>query len=110
MDRPRLTRRGFALAGAAACAGLRRRAFAAPLGPIEGPRLTLGIPLDAASFTPVYVAAAHTWKPQGLDIELISFRGDAEVAQALAGDSIDISLQSLDGLINLINCGHPVGG
>jgi len=84
--------------------------LAAALGPIEKPRLTLGIPLDAASFTPVYVAAARTWKPQGLDIELVSFRGDAEVAQALAGDSIDISLQSLDGLINLINSGQPVRG
>jgi NitT/TauT family transport system substrate-binding protein len=110
--RHRLTRRRFAQAGAAAAlAGLERRhALAAPLGPIEQPRLTLGIPLDAASFTPVYVAAARTWKPQGLDIELISFRGDAEVAQALAGDSIDISLQSLDGLINLINSGQPVRG
>jgi ABC-type nitrate/sulfonate/bicarbonate transport system substrate-binding protein len=109
---PRLTRRRFAQGGAAmaALAGLGRRASAAALGPIEKPRLTLGIPLDAASFTPVYVAAARTWKPQGLDIELISFRGDAEVAQALAGDSIDISLQSLDGLINLINSGQPVRG
>ena len=112
MDRSRLTRRRFAQAGAAAAAvaGIGRRARAAPLGPIEKPRLTLGIPLDAASFTPVYVAAARTWKPQGLDIELISFRGDAEVAQALAGDSIDLSLQSLDGLINLINAGQPVRG
>jgi NitT/TauT family transport system substrate-binding protein len=110
--RHRLTRRRFAQAGAAAaaCAGIERRAAAAALGPIERPRLTLGIPLDAASFTPVYVAAARTWKPQGLDIELISFRGDAEVAQALAGDSIDLSLQSLDGLINLINAGQPVRG
>ncbi len=110
--RPRLTRRRFAQAGTAAAAlvGLRRHALAAPSGPLEQPRLTLGIPLDAASFTPVYVAAARTWKPQGLDIELISFRGDAEVAQALAGNSIDISLQSLDGLINLINSGQPVQG
>src|SRR5258708_10646756 len=104
----RLTRRRFAQAGAAvAIGGLAPRAWAAPL---EKPRLTLGIPLDAASFTPVYVAAARTWKPAGLDIELISFRGDAEVAQALAGNSIDLSLQSLDGLINLINAGQPVLG
>jgi NitT/TauT family transport system substrate-binding protein len=110
--RPRLTRRHFTQAGAAtaALAGLRRHALATPLGPIEKPRLTLGIPVDAASFTPVYVAAARTWKPQGLDIELTSFRGDAEVAQALAGNSIDISLQSLDGLINLINSGQGVQG
>src|SRR5258708_18348535 len=78
--------------------------------PLEKPHLTLGIPLDAASFTPVYAAAARTWKPAGLDIELISFRGDAEVAQALAGNSIDVSRQPLDGLINLINSGQPVQG
>jgi NitT/TauT family transport system substrate-binding protein len=112
MDRPRLTRRSFTQAGAAAAvsAGVRRRAWAAPLGPLEKSRLTLGIPLDAASFTPVYVAAARTFKPRGLDVEIVSFRGDAEVAQALAGDSIDLSLQSLDGLINLINAGQPVRG
>lgn len=109
--RPRLTRRRFVqAAGVVAAAGLRQHAFAAPLGPLEKPRLTLGIPVDAASFTPVYVAAARTWKPQGLDIELTSFRGDAEVAQALAGNSIDLSLQSLDGLINLINAGQGVQG
>ena len=110
-QRPRLTRRRFVqAAGVAAVVGLRRRALAAPPGALEKPRLTLGIPVDAASFTPVYVAAARTWNPQGLDIELISFRGDAEVAQALAGNSIDLSLQSLDGLINLINAGQGVQG
>jgi NitT/TauT family transport system substrate-binding protein len=110
--RHRVTRRRFTQAGAATAAlvGLRRRAVAAPLSAPEKPRLTLGIPLDAASFMPVFVAAARTWKPQGLDVELISFRGDAEVAQALAGNSIDLSLQSLDGLINLINAGQPVQG
>jgi NitT/TauT family transport system substrate-binding protein len=111
MHRPRLTRRRLAQAGAAAAAiAVGGRCAWAAAGPFEKQHLTLGIPLDAASFTPVYVAAARTWKPQGLDIELISFRGDAEVAQALAGDSIDISLQSLDGLINLINAGQPVRG
>lgn len=105
-----LSRRRFAqIAAAAAVAGLPRHAAAVP-GPPERTHLTLGIPLDAASFTPVYVAMAKTFKPQGLDIELLSFRGDAEVAQALAGNSIDLSLQSLDGLINLINAGQGVRG
>ncbi len=112
MPHPRLlTRRRFAQStlAAATLAGLRTRASAA-IGPLEKPKLTVGIALDAASFMPVYVAAARTWKPQGLDVELISFRGDSEVAQALAGNSVDISLQSLDGLINLINAGQPVKG
>jgi NitT/TauT family transport system substrate-binding protein len=105
-----VSRRRFAQIGAAAAfAGLARHAAAAP-GPLERTHLTLGIPLDAASFTPVYVAMARTFKSAGLDIELLSFRGDAEVAQALAGNSIDVSLQSLDGLINLINAGQGVRG
>jgi ABC-type nitrate/sulfonate/bicarbonate transport system substrate-binding protein len=106
-----LSRRRFVQSSAAAAlAGSPLAVFAAPIGPIEKPRLTVGIALDAASFTPVYVAAARTWKEQGLEVELISFRGDAEVAQALAGSSVDITLQSLDGLINLINAGQPVKG
>jgi NitT/TauT family transport system substrate-binding protein len=107
LPRP-LTRRRFAQGAiaVAALAGARSRA----VGAIEKPHLTLGLALDAASFMPIYVAAARTWKAQGLDIELISFRGDAEVAQALAGDSIDVSVQSLDGLINLINAGQTVKG
>src|ERR1700758_2809781 len=111
----RISRRRFVLSCAAAAAG---SAFSgtgavgasAVTGPLEKPRLTLGIPVDAASFLPVYVAAARTFKEQGLDVELVSFRGDAEVAQALAGNSVDISLQSLDGLINLINAGQSVRG
>jgi NitT/TauT family transport system substrate-binding protein len=108
----KLSRRHFAQSGAAALAAtcLPRRVAGGPAGALEKSRLSLGIPLDAASFLPVYVAAARTFKPQGLDVELTSFRGDAEVAQALAGNSIDLSLQSLDGLINLINAGQGVRG
>ncbi len=81
--------------------GGARAAGAAP-GKIEKPKLTLGLAVPAASFLPVYVAAARTWKEQGLEVEIVSFRGDAEVSQAMAGGSLDLSLQSFDGLINLI--------
>src|SRR5258708_36635705 len=57
---------------------------------------------------PVRGGAGRTWKSQGLDIELTAFRGDAEVSQALAGGSIDFSIQSADGLINILNAGQPV--
>src|SRR5579871_5461728 len=83
MAQLRLSRRDFAQGGAAAVGlTLSRRAQAAP-GGIEKARLTFGIPVDAASFLPVYVAVARTFKEQGLTVELTSFRGDAEVAQAL---------------------------
>jgi NitT/TauT family transport system substrate-binding protein len=103
------TRRSLVQAGLAGLLAGADVARAAPAPP-EKPRLTLGISLDAASFMPVYIAAAHTWKQHGLAVELISFRGDSEVSQALAGNSIDLSLQSLDGLINLIKAGQPVKG
>ena len=102
-----LTRRGFVTAGAAAL--VAPRAFAA-IGKVEKPKLTLGLAVPAASFLPVYVAAERTWKDMGLDVEIVSFRGDAEVSQAMAGGSLDLSLQSLDGLINLINSDQPVKG
>src|ERR1700680_1765146 len=97
----KLSRRGFARAGLGAAILTARRAGAAP-GEIEKRKLTLGLAVPAASFLPVYVAAARTWKEQGLEVEIVSFRGDAEVSQAMAGGSLDLSLQSFDGLINLI--------
>jgi NitT/TauT family transport system substrate-binding protein len=106
----RFSRRALLQAGAggAMSAWARARALAATLGPIEKRKLTAAIPVDAASFLPIYLAAGRTWKSQGLDIELTAFRGDAEVSQALAGGSIDFSIQSADGLINMINAGQPV--
>jgi NitT/TauT family transport system substrate-binding protein len=103
----KLSRRGFVQAGMVVLAA--RRAAAAA-GKIEQRKLTLGLAVPAASFLPVYVAAARTWKEQGLGIEIVSFRGDAEVSQAMAGGSLDLSLQSFDGLINLINADQPVRG
>jgi NitT/TauT family transport system substrate-binding protein len=107
---PGLTRRGFVQAAGAGMLTLSGASRAAEIGKPEKAKLTLGLAVPAASFLPVYVAKARTWKEQGLDIEIISFRGDAEVSQALAGDSIDLSLQSLDGLINLIISNQPVKG
>jgi NitT/TauT family transport system substrate-binding protein len=87
-------------------AGPALAAFATP----EKPSLKLGIPVDAASFLPVYVAAARTWKEQGLDVQLLSFRGGAEVKQALAGDSVDLVFDSPTGVISMIAAGQPVIG
>jgi NitT/TauT family transport system substrate-binding protein len=106
----RLSRRGFVRASlGAAAAGIVQHARAAG-GPVEKPKLTLGLAVPAASFLPVYVAAARTWKPEGLEVEIVSFRGDAEVSQAMAGGSLDLSLQSLDGLVNLVTSNQPVKG
>jgi NitT/TauT family transport system substrate-binding protein len=106
----RLSRRGFVRASVAVIAAGRAAGTRAAPGAIEKPKLTLGLAVPGASFLPVYVAAARTWKPEGLEVEIVSFRGDAEVSQAMAGGSLDLSLQSLDGLVNLITSKEPVKG
>ncbi len=106
MPKPLLISRRSFTAGTAALGSLSgsRIAFAQS----GKPSFNFGTAVDATSFLPVYVANARTWKEQGLNLEITAFRGDAECAQALASDSIDVSLQSVDGLINLIQSGQPI--
>jgi NitT/TauT family transport system substrate-binding protein len=104
-----ITRRAALSLGAGA-AGLGLMPRAARAATLEKPTLKLGLPVPATSFMPVYVAAAQTWKAEGLNVELVSFRGDAEAAQALAGGSVDLTCQSFDGLINLVEANQPVAG
>ena len=79
-------------------------------GKPEKTSLKLGVPVPATSFLPVYIGGDRTYKEQGLDVQTLSFQGDAQVAQALAGDSTDFNVASLNGLINMINSGQPVIG
>jgi NitT/TauT family transport system substrate-binding protein len=103
MKRALITRRA-AIAGAMAVGGYG----IARAETLEKPQLKLALSVDAASFLPVYIAAEQTWKAEGLDVEFTIFRNDAEAAQALAGGSIDLSVQSFDGLISLINAEQPI--
>ena len=98
---------------AAACAaiflvagGARAKGSAAP----EHPKIILGLPVPATTFLPIYIAADRTWKPEGLDVKVVTFRGDAGVSEALAGGSVEISCQSLDGLVSLLESKQPVIG
>ena len=106
----RFTRRALLSAGAggALSAWTCGRGRSATPGALEKSKLVAAIPVDAASFLPIYLAALRTWKEQGLDIELTAFRGDAEVSQALVGGSVDFSVQSADGLINMLVANQPV--
>jgi NitT/TauT family transport system substrate-binding protein len=99
-----------ALGATSALAPFAREAFAQAGGKIEKPKLDLGLAVPATTFLPIYVAAEKIWKDQGLDVQVVSFRGDAEVSQALAGDSIDVAVQSVDGLVSLIQANQQAIG
>lgn len=108
-----LTRRAF-VTGAIGAAGAAlvppSRGNAAPIGKLEKPDARIGASVAGASFMPLYVAVDHTWKPAGLAGELINFRGDAELAQALVGDSVDVACISCDALVSLISAHAPCIG
>jgi ABC-type nitrate/sulfonate/bicarbonate transport system substrate-binding protein len=94
--------------GAGLALTLRSPGLAAtPNFKLEKPDVRIGASVGGAGFLPVYVAVDHTWKPAGLTGDLYTFRSDTELAQALAGDSVDVACISLDGLVSLIAAEQP---
>ena len=106
----RFSRIRQSLLALAASAGIFHDPAVLAQGALEKPRLNFALSVDASSFMPAYIAAARTWKEQGLDVQFSIFRNDAEAAQALAGGSVDVTLQSFDGLVSLIDANQPVFG
>jgi NitT/TauT family transport system substrate-binding protein len=72
--------------------------------------LTMGTAVDSPTQLPVYIALKQLYAQHGVDVSLLSFRGDTEVAQALAGGSVDVALASSTGLLNLVTANQGVIG
>jgi NitT/TauT family transport system substrate-binding protein len=106
----RVTRRRALHAGGKAALAVAALPLLGAYGKPELTDVKIGIPLDATSYLPLYLAAQRFWKEAGLNAQLLAFRGDAEASQALAGDSIQVDCGSVTGLINLINAHQPVIG
>jgi ABC-type nitrate/sulfonate/bicarbonate transport system substrate-binding protein len=70
--------------------------------------LRLGVSVPYINYLPAYVAKDHTFETEGLDVQLVAFRGSAELAQALASDSVDVAAASVSTVVNLVTAGHPV--
>jgi len=78
----------------------------------EMAKLTVGLPVPAISFLPVWVADQNGFlKEEGItEVKVLAFRGDADVIQALAAGSVDLNVASLNGLISSINSGLKFKG
>lgn len=83
-------------------------AFGPPARAAEHAALKVGLVAPAAAFLPLYLAVDRTAEPEGLRIELLTFRGGAGLAQALASDSIDVGVMALGTVINMLDSGHEV--
>jgi NitT/TauT family transport system substrate-binding protein len=71
-------------------------------------RLRIGLPAPGAAFLPLYVAAERTARAEALELELLTFRGASGLAPAVASDSVDVGLASLNTVIRLIDAGQAV--
>ncbi len=84
-------------------------AFASSSFAAEKLRVGKAVP-EAFSFVPLDVGIEQGFfKKYGLDVESISFAGDAKLQQAMAGDGIDIALGSGPGMAFIMK-GSPVKG
>jgi NitT/TauT family transport system substrate-binding protein len=54
------------------------------------------------------VCVRVTCKDNGVELELVTFQGDAETNQALLGGAVDFNVQALAGMMNLLKTGKEV--
>lgn len=96
---------GFAAFGALAVALATGGAEAAP----EKSKLKIGLPVIAGTFLPIYIGADDgPYKEEGLDVEIISFRGGSDLIKGMIAGSVDIGVTSLAGVNVGIKAKQPL--
>ena len=78
-------------------------------GSSTGDTITLGLPVEATTLTPVYLAEAkNLWADQGLTVQTVTFKGDAELAKAVLSGDVDVAIGSLTGPLTATEAGQGV--
>ena len=74
----------------------------------ETNKLSVGLAVPSLSYLPCWVADQKGFlKEEGItDVKVLTFKGDADVLQALAGGTVDISVSSPPGLVESIKSGQ----
>lgn len=71
--------------------------------------ITLGLPIQAATLAPVYVASDKgLWKQHNLNVKIVTFKGDSELAKAVLSGDVDIAVSALSGPITSTEAGQDV--
>jgi NitT/TauT family transport system substrate-binding protein len=91
-----------------AAGGFSGAAFAQGKAKPESSKLNIGLALTAFTYLPIWVADQKGFlKDEGITgVKVLAFKGDADVLQALTGDSVDISVSSVPGLVEGIKSGQ----
>ncbi|WIX98691.1 ABC transporter substrate-binding protein [Amycolatopsis mongoliensis] len=74
-----------------------------------GDTITLGLPVQATTLAPVYLAEdMDLWKQHGLTVKAVTFKGDAELAKAVLSGDVDVAVGSLTGPLTAEEAGQDV--
>jgi NitT/TauT family transport system substrate-binding protein len=91
-----------------AVAALLLHAGAGAAAEPERTRVVIGLARQTEFALPIHLAVDHARHDAGLELDVVSFGGGAHAAAAVASDSIQVAVISLDGAIRLIEAGQPV--
>lgn len=76
---------------------------------LEKTHLTIGLAVPTATYLPLYVAVDEgTFSRQGLEVNLVEFRGGSELIKAIVSRSIDVGAVSLAEITSGIDAGQPL--
>ena len=97
-----------ALALLTGCAGTEARAPATGSG-LEKPHITIGLAVPGATYMPLYVAVDEgTYTKQGLQADLLEFRGGSDLIKAVVSGSVDVGVVALAEITAGIDAGQPL--
>src|SRR5580700_10616409 len=75
----------------------------------EKTHLTVGLAVPGATYLPLYVAVDQgTFAKQGLQADVVEFRGGADVIRAVISGSVDVGAVALAEITSGIDAGQPL--
>jgi NitT/TauT family transport system substrate-binding protein len=96
---------------AAGCSGTPAGAPPAGSGGsgVEKAHLTIGLAVPGATYLPLYVAADEgTFLKQGIQADVVEFRGGSDLIKAVVSGSVDLGVVSLAEITSGIDAGQPL--
>src|SRR5215475_11155435 len=76
---------------------------------LEKTKLSIGLSVPGATYLPLYVAVDEgTFAKQGIQAEVVEFRGGTDVIRAAVSESIDVGVVALAEITSGIDAGQPL--
>src|SRR5262249_29671649 len=76
---------------------------------LEKTHLTIGLAVPGATYLPLYVGVDEgTFAKQGIQADVVEFRGGSDLIKAVVSGSVDIGVVSLAEILSGIDAGQPL--